>query len=307
MIVSTFLKFILNMVALNMIRNSIGFNEILTNVVFVVFFSIACAFLPMKILLVALAAYCTVQVFSLSAGLGVLAGMLFGLMYLIFFRFDAKRGYVILLIPLLCMIKVPIMIPLILAVSTPLGSVFSVIFGFVSYYFLHYIHIYAPVYQGLMDNGTSEIKKMSICLQDMIAYKEMIFTIICVVIMFLVVFYAKKIRVNRSNEMAISTGAGVYLILIIISSMLFGNMTYSKLIWFVVGAVISCIVAMIVSGVIVPLDYNRTEILEFEDEEYKYYVRAVPKAAVARRSVKIKRIYSRRQHHDHKKEKEETL
>ena len=34
--------------------------------------------------------------------------------------------------------------------------------------------------------------------------------------------------------------------------------------------------------------------LEFEDEEYKYYVRAVPKAMVTKESVKIKRIYSRK-------------
>ncbi len=130
--------------------------------------------------------------------------------------------------------------------------------------------------------------------QGLITNKEMIFTIVCIVIMFIAAYYIKKIHINRSNIMAISVGAGIYLVLIIAAVLLFGTITYSKLSWYVIGTVISWIVAMIVSSLALPLDYNRTELLEFEDEEYKYYVRAVPKAQVARESVRVKRIYSRK-------------
>lgn len=299
-------KFAVSLLALLVVRNSIGFNDILSNTLFIVFFSAVCSVMPFSLMLVTMAAYCAVQIFSLSTGLGVVAGVLFAIMYLIFFRFDSKRGYVILLIPLLCVIKLPILIPLVLAVAAPSASAIGVVCGLVSYYFLHYIHIYAPVYQGMTENSTGELKKMSMCLQDLLAYKEMIFTILCVLIMFFVVYYAKKIRVNRSNEMAISTGAGAYLILIIISSMMIGSITYTKLAWFVFTAVVSCLIAMVISNAVLPLDYNRTELLEFEDDEYKYYVRAVPKASVARRNLKIKRIYSRKQH-SNRKEKEADL
>ena len=94
--------------------------------------------------------------------------------------------------------------------------------------------------------------------------------------------------------MAISIGTGLYLILILISNLACESMTYNKLFWIVLGSILTCILAIIITDLILPLDYNRTELIEFEDDEYKYFVRAVPKASVSRKSVKIKRISSRK-------------
>jgi hypothetical protein len=41
------------------------------------------------------------------------------------------------------------------------------------------------------------------------------------------------------------------------------------------------------------VDYTRTEYLQFEDDEYYYYVKAVPKAAVAIPEKTVKRINER--------------
>ena len=41
------------------------------------------------------------------------------------------------------------------------------------------------------------------------------------------------------------------------------------------------------------LDYSRTERLQFEDDEYYYYVKAVPKALVAGSDKQIKRFGGR--------------
>ena len=38
------------------------------------------------------------------------------------------------------------------------------------------------------------------------------------------------------------------------------------------------------------VDYNRTEIVQFEDDEYYYYVKAVPKNVVAAADKKVKKI-----------------
>jgi len=42
------------------------------------------------------------------------------------------------------------------------------------------------------------------------------------------------------------------------------------------------------------LDYSRTEKVQFEDDEYYYYVKAVPKMTVATPEKKVKKITTQR-------------
>jgi len=286
-------KLAISLLTLLILRNNIGFNEMLTNIFFVAGFAAICSFVPVKPMILILAAYSVVQTFSLASGVGIFSCILFVVMYLLYFRFSDNSGYVMILIPVLCILKLPILIPLVLAVAASFGSIISVILGFVSYYFLRYIHMNAAVFQGVADN--SEVNKISMVIAGVFTYREMWYTILCVVIAFAVVYNLKKVNINRSNEMAISIGSGVYLIMILLSNLAFENITSTKLAWLVAGSIISCLLAIIVTSIVLPLDYKRTELLEFEDDEYKYYVRAVPKSSISKESVRIKRIYSRKQ------------
>ena len=42
------------------------------------------------------------------------------------------------------------------------------------------------------------------------------------------------------------------------------------------------------------LDYSRSEYLQFEDDDYFYYVKAVPKIVVSEQNINIKRINPQR-------------
>ena len=56
----------------------------------------------------------------------------------------------------------------------------------------------------------------------------------------------------------------------------------------IIGSVISGVIAMIIQFLFFNLDYSRTERLQFEDDDYYYYVKAVPKKMVAVREVTVK-------------------
>ena len=285
-------RFGLSFLALILLSANIGFNEILSNFIFLIIFALICAFIPIKLMTLALVAYTILQLFSLSTGIGVLSCLLFVVLYLVYFRFDERTGYALLMIPLLCMIRLPFLVPVVLAVAAPLGSIVSVILGLLTYYYLHYIQIYTAVFMGMADN--SEITKMSMALQGLFTYREMWYTMGCVLLAFLATYYLKKINMNRSGHMAVAIGTGAWLILTLLCNLLGDTMNYNKLIWYVGGAAVTIILGMVISDLVLPLDYRRTELLEFEDEEFKYFVRAVPKAMVTKESVKIKRIYSRK-------------
>ena len=64
------------------------------------------------------------------------------------------------------------------------------------------------------------------------------------------------------------------------------------------GLIIAIILSAAVAGVyhffVFAVDYSRTEYVQFEDDDYHYYVKAVPKIAVSKPDVKVQRINTRK-------------
>ena len=62
----------------------------------------------------------------------------------------------------------------------------------------------------------------------------------------------------------------------------------------IVGTLVSIVIAMAVDFFVFSVDYSRTEYAQFEDDEYYYYVKAVPKMSIAVSDKQVKKINSRR-------------
>ena len=60
-----------------------------------------------------------------------------------------------------------------------------------------------------------------------------------------------------------------------------------------VGNAAAALIAFLLQFLFFNLDYSRTERLQFEDDEYFYYVKAVPKAVVSGTDKKITRFGGR--------------
>ncbi len=291
-ITSYIVKLVIVFVSLVIIRANTGYNTLLSNIAVIIILSVACAFIPLRILLFVLLAYVALQLFSLSVGIAIVSVVLLLIMYMIYFRFSKKHAYVVILLPLLFMIKIPLVIPLFLAVTASFYSVVPVIFGTIIYYMLRYINLNATVFSDSAQ--TAELAKVSIFLEGTFAGNEFLYTLAVMVIVFIVTYLIKRKPSNYSNDMAVAIGTGLYIILLIISNMAFGTITASKLWTVVLGAVASGIIVELLHNVALPLDYTRTELLQFEDNEYVYYVRAVPKAAIEKETVHVNRINTRK-------------
>lgn len=61
-----------------------------------------------------------------------------------------------------------------------------------------------------------------------------------------------------------------------------------------VGCVICSILAMLISFWGEALDYSRPEFLQYEDDDYVYYVKAVPKMKLANPEPRVQEINARR-------------
>ena len=61
----------------------------------------------------------------------------------------------------------------------------------------------------------------------------------------------------------------------------------------VLGTLAALLIALVVDFFVLSVDYSRTEYTQFEDDEYYYYVKAVPKMSIAVSDKKLKKINSR--------------
>ncbi len=56
------------------------------------------------------------------------------------------------------------------------------------------------------------------------------------------------------------------------------------------GGILSLVLAVVIQFFILSVDYTKTEFLQFEDDEYYYYVKAVPKMTVSLPEKRVKKI-----------------
>ena len=286
-------RLVFSLICFMVVRSGCGYNALFTNIWFVLVLSVFCAFAPARLLVFIILIYITVQVSSISLGVGMVLAAVLLIIYLIYFRFDTGQLYIVFLMPVFALAKLPLLLPLVLAVTAPAETLLAVAFGNLIYYMIRYINLNAAVISGMTEE--SEITKMALVINGAFRNEEFLYMMVILVLIFLLVYYLKKLNISGANYIAAAVGSGAYIILCIIANLVFGTISTSRLISIITGALVSCLLAMIAVYAILPLDYTRPESFEFEDDEYHYYVRAVPKAVIKKESVRVKKINSRRE------------
>ena len=66
------------------------------------------------------------------------------------------------------------------------------------------------------------------------------------------------------------------------------------------GSVLSGLAAMLVQFFKGIVDYSRIEVVQFEDDEYYYYVKAVPKIRITKQDLNVKKINVRNRNRSNK-------
>ena len=98
----------------------------------------------------------------------------------------------------------------------------------------------------------------------------------------------KSLPIDYSWMIALGLGVVVNILVILIGcSALEVDMSVGGVI---LSTLICAIIVFVIQFFIFNVDYSRTENVQFEDDEYYYYVKAIPKMSVNARDVNVKRI-----------------
>lgn len=282
------IKSILAFITFFEIRARLGYMTRINSVTLLVVLALSCALLPVNAIVVIAALLVLLHLFSLSLAACAVSFLVLLVLFLLYFRFAPKKGYYAVLTPLAFIFQVPYVMPIAIGLldDNPV-SVLSMVCGGIMYYLLGGIAVNASAIAEMKEDD-SIITKFAEVLNQFLGNREMIVMLAILVVTALIVWFIRRLAVDHAWTIAIATGCLLQFVLCLICDLqlkLPANMLYVFL-----GVLASAAVGLILQFFFFNLDYTRTERVQFEDDEYYYYVKAVPKLYVANTEKKVQKF-----------------
>ena len=286
--ITPFLKFLLALISLLLINSRLGYMDSIDKLTVVLIVALMCSFMPMNFIVIMAALFTLLHLYSFSLECAVVVGAGFLLMFLLYLRFSPKDTLVVLLLPICFLLKIPYVIPIAMGlIGTPASAV-SVACGVIAYYMIHYIVQNVSVIASMADEETAA--KFKFIIDGLLGNKEMVVTIIAFIITVILVYIIRRLSMDYAWTIAMAAGAIVNIMILLVGDLMFD--TNVALFGVILGTIISLLLTAVLQFFVFNVDYSRTEKVQFEDDEYYYYVKAVPKVTVAKAEKKVKQISS---------------
>ena len=282
LIINPLFRFLAGCIIFYAANRAVGYNPALGNNYVIGILSVITVVFPPQMVLFIAALYVVLHILYVSKYLALVTSVVFAILYLIYIRFLPKHGYIIMSVPVLFAFNVPYALPILMGlVSTPV-VIIPIGIGVIVYYMLQTI-------VSVVGTSTDDaVNLYHAVLQQLYSNLQMYSIIVIFSIVLIVVYIIRNREKDFSFEIAILTGTILNLILIFISNYILDISV--NILYLIVGVVLSAVIVWIIQFFRLSLNYEGVENLQFEDEEYYYYVRAVPKTNIAAASKRVKRF-----------------
>lgn len=282
-------KLILAFIVLHAVNSRMGYFHKIDNVAIELIVSLLCSFLPSGLILVFAGLFSLLHMYGLSLIVAATGVVLYLVVYLLFLRFAPKASLVVALTPVLMLWKIPYILPIILGLCAAPGTAVAVGCGVIAYYFLYIIDSNSATI-ATMELGDAA-DQLKIIIDGMLANKGMIIVIIAFVVTMLVVYFIRRLPIKRNWEIAIGSGAAVQMLILLIGDVIMD--TGISFINIILVSILAVAIGFGIKFFKYCVDFNRTENVQFEDDDYYYYVKAVPKISLALESGRVRQINRR--------------
>lgn len=279
------LKFILMLVTLLFIRADIGFMSAISSIPVTIVLALVGALLPVNAMIWIFAIILLADLYALSMEVAATAFVLLAVIYFIYFRFSPKDGLAAILTPVCFKLGIPYVMPV---GAGLLGRAFSAIAvgcGTVLYFFLDGIRQNAAELGTTVDSDTIS-SKFNVTVGQLLGNKEMYLVLAIMAVTTVVVYIVRRLRTDYAWSLAIISGIVVQVVGLLVGYLVLG--APGKILFMIIGSIVSLLIGFVIQFIFMNLDYARTERVQFEDDEYYYYVKAVPKKMVTSEEKTVK-------------------
>lgn len=251
--------------------------------------SAICAVLPMIVTVLAATALLLLHFYTLSLPVAIVAALLFLLMYIFYFRFSTGRAWLILLTAVSFVLNVPFVVPIAVGLLGTPVCIIPAVCGTFSYYMIQLVKGTSSTFKA--GDEVQLVETLIAFAKQALMNQEMWVMAGAVAACILLVYCIRILSVDHAWKIATVSGAAVG---IVIGAA--GNVALNlhiSLPPLIISGLAGVAVGLVLEVVFLSVDYVRTERLEFEDDEYHYYVKAVPKIGVTAPQKSVKHINER--------------
>ena len=280
-----FLKLILALVYFVWINSNMGYMKALDNILVVLVLALICCILPTGMMIFTGFALMIAHCYALRIEVAGFMLVLILFMMILFLRFSAGKNIVLVLTPLAFAFDIPVILPIGCGLLSNAVAALPAAGGVIIYYFIRLVRIQAQVLTGEDADIMSNLTLLS---DGLMKNGELWITLVAFVAVVLVVNLIRTRMFDYAWRIAIVAGGVVYVMIMLAGSMMFG--VSISILPLIIYTVIAVLLGIVLEFFVFGGDYTRTERLEYEDDEYYYYVKAVPKALVSTSERSIKKI-----------------
>lgn len=283
------LRFCTALTGLLLMEINMGYAGRLSSIPVLLGLSLICGFLPWGGMTVALGGCLLIQFYSLSAEVSAIGLVLFFFIWIMHMVLLPEARFSVVLIPILFCFHIPYVVPILAALGGSLTGIVPVSFGVIIYYLIRTVTDSAA---ALTNGGTLNILQRFLqVLTGLRDNKVMYVTLAAFVIMYLIVWLIRQFSADYSRVIGIVTGAMTGMLVLLFGELILQIDSRALSVASVLaGTLLSGLIAVLADFLVFAVDYNRTEYVQFEDDDYYYYVKAVPKITVTAPDKQVKKI-----------------
>ena len=277
-------RFIITFLAVGFINDRIGYREVLTQTLLVLIVSLLSTLIPPGGVAGILAVLILAHLYSLSLTAAAVGLALFLLLMLVFFRFSPKDTILLLIAPVCFRLGIPYALPVIAGLLFLPTSAVTLAVGYIVIYFVEFISENRATIEAASEDQLGRFRFLA---DGIMQNRTMMVMILAAVFTTVIIYTIRRLAMKYAWIAALVAGSIVQMIILLVGDMMFGTgISVGKAF---LGVLAGALIGLVITFFAFSLDYSRIESTQFEDDEYYYYVKAVPKylaASPRKRTVK---------------------
>lgn len=279
------IKFVVAIVYFLWINQNLGYMQELNNPFIVLILALICCVMPNGVTVFAGYVLMLGHCYAVGPECAGFLLVLLLFMMILFLRFSSGRNIILAFAPLSFALNVPVLLPIgsgllsNAAASIPAGC------GIIIYYFVRLVRAQSPV---LTDPGVLLVDKLILLADGMVQNWSMWVNVIAVMLVIILVYIIRTRSFDYAWRIAIIIGGIAYVCMILAGG--FYLNVQINMIPLIVYTIVAVLIGLVLEFLVFGGDYSRVERLEFEDDDYIYYVKAIPKSSISTSERSIKKI-----------------
>lgn len=282
-------KFILYFMMLFMVNAFLGLQPTIVLIAIMVLIAVINIYLPGNWVVLLFIGFVSYRFMQISVEASILMTVSMFVIYLLFIRTFPSMAYFAIITPVLFVLKIGYVVPIFAGLFFGPIAIIPVCVGALVYKFSIYIPgLFKLQSESVYDMPETLLIMYKYMINTFIQDTSIILTIIIFAAVLLVTYIVSKLEYDYVWYIAIGAGTTVSMLGFIAGTLILKSDISIMNVLF--GSVLGGLICTVAQFMRFSLDYPRAERVQFEDETYYYFVKAVPKVKITKTEKAITKI-----------------